>query len=301
MFYRVAPIPITDPAMISSNLDEDDYPEWDAGDAYAGPASPGALGDRVIRLTTHRIYEATGAVGPTATPPENDPEHWLDVSATNKWQPFDYELASQAIGANISYTLNPSGVPDMLLLFNTSCDSVDVLVDLDGETLMDESYSMQKLDVVDFYSWVMAVPEPVKNRAIPLIHVPGATVTLTFNGTAVAVGQIVMGRAEDWGIGATYNTSFTHRDYSRIAPDDFGKRALVKRPSAFDFSFHVIIRPDRVETIMSRVQDARGTIAAYLTKDALFGSMVLGVMSKMGLDYSSRVQSSYKLDIEGLT
>lgn len=47
----IAPISITDDNFVGSTLMEADYPVWSSGDIYA-------IGDRVIRQETHKIYEA---------------------------------------------------------------------------------------------------------------------------------------------------------------------------------------------------------------------------------------------------
>ena len=52
------PITVTEPMVITSNIPEDDYAQWDAATNYA-------IGDRVISLQTYQIYQA---LAPSAPP-----------------------------------------------------------------------------------------------------------------------------------------------------------------------------------------------------------------------------------------
>lgn len=292
--YRLLPITMTDTRLVASSLAEDDHPAWSAATSYTA-------GQRVIRTETHRIYEALANVGPSATPPESDPANWLDVCATNVWQPFDYYLADQAVGADVSYTIEPGGAADTLVAFNTICESIDVHVERAGETLMDATVAMQAFTTsVDFFTWIMAVPEATSDRAIPIVYIPGSTITLTFNGDFVAIGQIAIGMAEHWGA-ATWDTSLEFRDFSKVIVDDFGNRKFVQRNATYDISFHVVIPPGQVAAIKEKVRRARGKPAVYMaTRDAIYGSLVLGIMTKMSLDYSNPGLSNYRLQTEGL-
>lgn len=79
----IPPIPITSSVLASSTVAEPSAGEvvWDATTSYA-------VGDVVIRTTTHRKYECQIA-GVDSTIPENAPARWLDIGPTNKWAMFD--------------------------------------------------------------------------------------------------------------------------------------------------------------------------------------------------------------------
>lgn len=83
----LVPATITDAVLTSSTATENDAASWVAATAYA-------VGAKVIRTSTHRIYERLIA-GTTAAAPETDLANWRLVSSTNRWAMFDRNAASQ--------------------------------------------------------------------------------------------------------------------------------------------------------------------------------------------------------------
>lgn len=80
----IEPVRITPAMLISSNVPEDDHPDWDAGTTYGN-------GDRVIR--SHRIFESVQGGNTGHNPAADDVgEWWVEVSATNRWRAFDLEI-----------------------------------------------------------------------------------------------------------------------------------------------------------------------------------------------------------------
>jgi len=292
--FRVRAIPLTDTVLSSSSVPENDFA------AFSG-ASDYALGDRVIRTQTHRIYEALGAITSGGSNPEDDPLNWLDVGATNRWKPFDYSIADQAVGDDMEWVLRPPSFVDRVLFFNAECESVTVFVENGGTTLQNETFLMtDNAAVSTFFEWITTPPEFLNTLAVPILFSNGAEITVTVNGTDAKVGQILFGRLEDLGI-AVFDTSVTQRDFSTIEPNIFGVRRIVKRASTFDFNFHVRIQPERAPFLFKRIYEGRGDPSAFLgTSNAKYGTIVLGLVSKFDLDYSDPSLSNYVIRIDGL-
>ena len=102
----VAPLTITDAVLISSSASETDYAAWNAGTSYT-------LGQRVIRTTTHKVYENLIA-GTNANLPENDSTRWLDCGATNRWKMFDAKVGtSTVLPSPLTWTLAPGRVDSL--------------------------------------------------------------------------------------------------------------------------------------------------------------------------------------------
>jgi hypothetical protein len=55
---------------------------WVSGGTYA-------LGDKRIRVETHRVYEAVQASTGRTIAPELDGTYWKDMGPTLRWAPFD--------------------------------------------------------------------------------------------------------------------------------------------------------------------------------------------------------------------
>ena len=82
----IKPIPFTDANLSGFNVAEPTagINEWSAASAYV-------VDDIVARSVAgvHARYQALAAVGPTATPPEDDPTNWVYLRRTNRWStPF---------------------------------------------------------------------------------------------------------------------------------------------------------------------------------------------------------------------
>ncbi|WP_119157965.1 phage head spike fiber domain-containing protein, partial [Caldimonas tepidiphila] len=72
--------------LVYSSVPENDHPAWSAATNYA-------VGVKVIRLTTHRVYECAIA-GTNSTPPEDAPSRWIDLGPTNRWAMLDKEVGT---------------------------------------------------------------------------------------------------------------------------------------------------------------------------------------------------------------
>lgn len=80
------PTTITDSILISSSVPENDYAAWASSTNYV-------VGDKRIRVETHRIYECVSDHLSTSTPPEDltggPTPLWADIGPTNRWAMFD--------------------------------------------------------------------------------------------------------------------------------------------------------------------------------------------------------------------
>ena len=116
----IKPVTVTDAVLISSTAPETDYAAWAAGTAYS-------VGNRVIRTSTHRIYERMVA-GTTATAPELDSVNWIDIAPTNRWAMFDGEVSTQtALASPLTVVIKP-GLVNGLALFGLAGTTLVVTV-----------------------------------------------------------------------------------------------------------------------------------------------------------------------------
>jgi hypothetical protein len=104
----IRPVVVTDAVLDSSNVPENDYAEWDVATAYT-------VGNRVILLSTHRIYEAVGS-STGVNPATDDGTNWLNIGATNRWKAFDQKISDPVTQLeSISYTLTDDTLPLLVL------------------------------------------------------------------------------------------------------------------------------------------------------------------------------------------
>jgi len=105
MLKVLKPIALTDAMLYSHSMPEADHAAWVSATAYT-------VGTRVIRASTHRIYQcAVAATTADTTPPESDAAHWVEVGPTNRWAMFDQRVSTATVGnaSGLSVVLKPVG------------------------------------------------------------------------------------------------------------------------------------------------------------------------------------------------
>jgi hypothetical protein len=119
-FIVVPPVIIDDVKLLTTDVPENDYPDWSNVTNYV-------KGDRVILSSTHKIYEAASAN--TNKNPATNKTIWLEVSATNRWKVFDDRTLSQTeqVGS-MSYTILPGKVINTVGLINCHAKTARVRV-----------------------------------------------------------------------------------------------------------------------------------------------------------------------------
>ena len=113
MFQIIEPHTVTDVMLVSSTVPETDYAAWNAATSYT-------VGTKVIRTTTHKVYENLIA-GVDATLPENATggatPRWLDLGATNSWAMFDDKVGTATTSAStLTVVLDPGSISGIGLL-----------------------------------------------------------------------------------------------------------------------------------------------------------------------------------------
>lgn len=225
---------ITDANLTSSTVPETDYAVWDSLTTYA-------LGDRRIVLSTHKIYQSLQASNLNHNPIDdiqndtsNPPVWWIEVSATNRWMPFDGQRNNQAVdAAPMNYVITPDVVVDGIALLNADAQDIDVVVTFQSVEVYNQNFPMVTRTVSDWYEFYFKPFQQKRNIYIdglpPLI---GAEISVTLNresgdvklgilsvGNSLYIGEAVQGATSDI------------RSFSRSEPNEFGVTRLVRRQS----------------------------------------------------------------------
>ena len=147
----IEPLTITDSVLTSSNIAEDDYSEWASGTTYS-------LGDRVIVVSVHKVYESASNSNIGNNPTADDGTNWILVGATDRWKAFDQKLSDPATNADsITYTLTTTQtLVNSIAFFNLSADSVQITVTPSGAgtPVYDKTFLLQDTtSIVDWYTY----------------------------------------------------------------------------------------------------------------------------------------------------
>ncbi|MES2499268.1 MAG: hypothetical protein V4570_01930 [Pseudomonadota bacterium] len=225
-------IAITDANLTSSTVPETDHAVWSSVTTYA-------LGDRRIVLSSHKIYQSLQASNlnhdpllDTQNDPDNPPVWWVEVSATNRWKPFDGQRNNQVTGtAPMTYVITPAVQVDAIALLNADAQDVDIVVTFDAVEVYNQNYNLVSRVVSDWYEFFFKPFQQQKNIFIdglpPLI---GAEISVTLNRDSGDVALGILGIGNSLFIGnASYGAVSDIRSFSSSEPNIFGVSRLVRR------------------------------------------------------------------------
>lgn len=291
----IDPVSITDAMLVSSSLPETDYAAWNAATAYA-------VGNRVIRTTTHSVYQRLVA-GTTATEPELDTTNWKRVGPTNRWAMFDQATGTTSTGAtSITFTIAP-GLVRALALLDVDATSVDIVMTDGATTVYSRTISLSAGDgVSDWYEYFFA-PITLK-RTLVITDLPpysSGHITVTVHGgSTVGVGTVAVGSLYDLG-GSRYGMSLGMVDYSKKDTDAFGVTTLVERPFAKRMTVPLAIRYGAVDEVARRLQTLRAKSVVWIGAKKYDQSVVYGFFKDWSIDVSYDQVCFGSITIEGLT
>lgn len=289
------PVVITDAMLISSDVPETDYTAWNAATAYVA-------GDRVIRTSTHRIYERL-VNGTTATAPESDPTNWGVVGPTNRWKMFDQAVGSVTEKAtSITVTLAP-GIVSSLALLDINAASVDVTMTdgLGGPVVFDETYTIEDSAFVD--DWADYFFTAPRRRDFLIIDwlpfYSNGHITVTLYETSAAIGSLIVGRMNT--IGSTrVGAAVGILDYSVKATDEYGVTSVLERSYAKRIDVPVLVQNSELDYVVERLAAVRATPCVWIASDRRSSLIVYGFYKDWNINIAYADYSEARLSIEGI-
>ena len=299
-FALIRPVTITDAMLTSSSVpepatgDSPDPAAWAAATAYI-------VGDRVSRLTIHKIYQRAVA-GTTATAPELDTTNWVEVGSTNRWRMFDQANESQTSKADsIIVTLTPGVLADTAAFLNLDGDTLRVKV---ASTTYDQTITLRDRAVVDWYSYFF---EPFMSKTevvfsgLPLLTSNAITFTLAKTGGIAKMGVAILGLAKAFG-GTEYGASVGIIDYSTKSTNAFGNTTVVRRAYSKRMNVDLFIESAKVDELQRVLADYRATPAVWIGAANMYGALIVyGYYRSFDIVIAYLSHSKCRLEIEGLT
>ena len=271
------------------SVPETDAPSWNAASSYS-------VGDRVLRLTTHRIYERVLA-GTSAGLPEADNVNWLDVGPSNRWAPFDANPGTVCLfppsqtPARWAFLL-PDDVRDVVLLHvRGSAIQLRINGALTRDVSLDSGQVTPAVIITGIWAPVGATLD---------LQIIGST-----NSTEVEnseLGWCGLGELLDLGRtlpGATLSLT----DYSTKTTDDFGVVSVTRRPYARRLQAQAVVPTDDVDTLSAALAALRATVTWWQVDDSvtpLECYSTLGFVKDWSVDVPDPIRTSYSVTIEGI-
>lgn len=259
-FNIIAPMAVTDAELTSSNITEDDFPEWDVAVNHVD-------GAKVISTATHRIYESQSGANLGNDPTVDDGTNWLDLKATNRWSAFDQRRSNKAQRADqITYSITPTQDCDAIALFGLRAGSVRIEVWDDATLIYDQSFAMADVGhVVSMYTYLFG--GIVYARQKVLNGFPGyighrIDLTISAPGAVAEVGHIVLGRNHL--LGEVMNLpSIHHVSHSRKSYDQWVEESLIPRGSTRKVEIDLIVPTIQAPRVMDIIVEVDGIATAF--------------------------------------
>lgn len=291
--------------LVYNTIPENDYAEWDAATSYT-------LGQRVIRLTTHKVYENLIA-GVNAGLPENTPTRWLEISPTNRWSMFDAKIGTQSTASNeMTIVLKPGRVNSLALL-GLNAASVEIAMFADNQVVYSGSADLLSGNVVgDWYEYFY---EPIYQKDslvvtelfdTALLNLPAygegvITVRIKYPASTVQLGALIVGLSTSLGL-TQYDASLGIIDYSIKEADAFGNVVVTPRAFSKRMSADIIVRNEAVDNVARVLTLYRSTPLVWVATENTFNSLVVyGFYKDWEIVVREPTVSTLRIEVEGLT
>jgi len=302
----IRPTNITEALLISSTVPETDHAEWNAATTYA-------IGDRVMRLTTHKIYECLIA-GADGTPPEVSVTYasprWILVGPTNKWAMFDKQVGTATTASTSMTVVIAPGRINSLALLEVQASTVDIALVAGGETVYEASMNLTEGNSVG--DWYQYFYEPVYQQDslvvtdlvdAALLDMPAyseGVLTITLTGPTVSCGVLVVGLYAELGT-TQYSPTIGITDYSRKEVDDWGNPILDKRRYAKRMSADVVVMRQDVDQVTRILSQYRSTELVWVGAGSIFTCMIIyGFYKDWDMSIDHYAFAGLSLDVEGM-
>lgn len=296
----IKPTKVTNAMLVSSTVPETDYPAWHNAEAYA-------VGDRVIRAGTHRIYECL--VSNTGAAPEfhliGVDAKWLEIGPTNRWAMFDDVVGTLTeLNSELTVVLRPGALSGIAFMELTGKDVEITLKDApDGGVAYHRLVSLDGSIVGSFYDWFFQPYEQLTDFALTDLpfHYDAPELTITITSINVACGVCKFGEAVEIGA-AEYGVTAGITDYSRKEKDAFGRDFIVERAFSKWAQLKAIIGASDFNRIHRTLAEVRATACVWIIVDGpgFEPLLIYGFYKDFSIDVAYPTLYYCNLEIEGL-
>ena len=297
----IPPLTITDSRLTSSNVAETDYAAWSSGTTYS-------LGQRVIVVSTHKVYESLQNSNLNKDPTlASNATWWIEVSPTNRWKMFDISNTTQTTNADsIVVTITPGQVVNSVSLMNLEGISIRVKVTdpLEG-VVYDKTVSLNNNGTIN--NWYNYFFSPIsKKKSVVITDMPSygtaiIEITVTNTGRTAKCGVCTLGQINYLGEGINLGATVGIQDYSRKEKNDFGDYVVVQRNYAKRAKYTMAVLNEQIDALQNLLADLRTTACVWIGDDNYESTMIYGFYKDFDIVISNHIVSDCNIEIEGLT
>jgi len=314
-FLIVKPFDIDNDAFISSNVPENDYPEWNSGTSYT-------LGQRVIIVNdtdsppngVHKIYESLVGSNTGNNPlddvqaPAGTPVYWIEVSSTNRWKMFDQLNSSQTIYPDeIDVELFIAQRPNSLSVLNVEAKTIQVLMydtASPPNEVFNETYTMiEPSGNPSYYNWFFQQIQRKGNlyvKGLPPIAGGSIEVIIDNAGANAKCGTLLVGYTEKYGE-TSIGSEVGIVDFSVKRQNEFGDFEILERAYSREGRFTVLVPNDIVDKMQTLLASRRATPTLYIASELFESTYIYGFYIDMNNVIQYQNQSLLSIEVVGLT
>lgn len=297
-FTVVTPIAVSDSNFVSSTLTESDYTAYSAATTYA-------LGNRVIVVADHKIYESLANTNIAHTP-STSPTWWVEVSATNRWKVYDKSGGSLSAGTtSMEWVVNAPNV-DSVAVLDISASSVRIVGTRTGTSTVVYDQTITLPDTALITSWYdYFFTEIRKSTQVFALDIPvyaDMQIKVIVSGTgAISAGTIIYGNQYQFGY-TQYGATTGIIDYSIKSVSAYGIATIVQRTYSKRIDVSLMITSATVDAVQRKLASLRATEAVWIGAKTDYESLtVFGFMRDFSIDITYPDYSLATLQLEGLS
>lgn len=290
----VKPLEIDDTRFVSSNIAEDDAPEYIPANTYN-------TGSQVVY--EHMLYEcgADNTVGVVPT----DKTKWIEISPTNQRAMFNYLWGTATTYSDdITVTINPLSRITSLALMDVYASSIIVtMTDATDGLVYSKTYNMADYGVLDWYEYFFTETSLIDQLIVvdlpPAYYNATITVTIKANGDTAKVGALFVGQQKKIGE-LEYGMSGGRTDYSSITRDDFGVYTIIERTSARTREFPIEIETAKIDSVEKFLDTLRAKPNLFIGSQTNNGTVVFGLYQDFDIVMSNVKTSTLSINVQGV-
>ena len=330
MLKVMQPTAMASGMLVSASVPENDYPAWSATTSYT-------TGARVIRTSTHRIYQAVADITGNAsnTAPEADTLHtqWVEIGPTNRWAMFDQRISTRTVGTSsgMSVQIKPRRCNGVALMdmVNIPEYTLEVRWPATNGVFKDETseyahgitlrtvftatevvltYSVN-LRTRNVNSWKEYFLEPYAIKSDSFIGFASradATITLTVPAPAAGdpppeIGAFMFGNYIEVGTtGRDVNASA--ESYTLINTDDWGISKIVERDYVKRVTYPVLVPNYGLNRAFSTMAELQSKPAVFVGSDDFryTSFTVYGVVENFNVGVDNGIYSILNVTVKGI-
>jgi len=299
----VPPLTIT-PAMLTSTTAAE--PDAAQGEVNWNSATAYAVGAKVVRTTTHRVYACIQAN--TNRDPATDIQtlYWVDVGPTNRWAMFDLlRNTGTTVASPLTVRIAPNVRIDAIALVGLIADAASISVRVGGAVVYAREERLRSRQTLNWYDYFFGAYDQKETTAffdVPPYVNGEITLSLSRSEGPVICGGVVIGQAIDLGrtIHGAENDAL---NFSKIERDDFGTAVLQQRRTVPKTSQQTRIKKSAVGRALKARIDLNAQPALWSgLDDAASGYfdplLILGVYKRFTITMDQPEEALISLELE---